>query len=512
MQLLYIIGSYFVFVLLLPALLLHPKLRDGWARRLGFYPTAHPPPAPEECPEASGGPAPAKRDDRPSMTRSGRHVGGGSGAPRIWFHGASAGDLSALSPMIHEMRRRRPEAVLIVSCLTNSGAVMARHRLGVVDEITYQPWDLAGATRRAVAAIRPDLLVLEYTEIWPNLIRAASRFGAHVVLTNGRFSERKIGRYKALFAISGQPLSRLGLLLMRTEEEAERALALGAAPERVLVTGNTKFDALLVGDGADPSGLQAAFGLDSSSRVLVAGSTHEGEEQIILATYRRLLELAPDLRLVIAPRYLERVPRVVTMIERAGFRARLRSKTDHLASGGSGSAAGDGDPGPAVAIGGGTGTGPGTCPPDHVPSDCDGRIVGVLDTMGELVTCYRLASMVFVGGSFTKRGGQNILEPAAQGSPVVFGPNMSNFRDSVQVLVGRGAIQVADVEQLHKVLCELLQRPKKLRDLGELARRTVHGVRGASERNVDAMMDLLWNAGAGAAKVSVAAAARGEDG
>ncbi|MFW5878973.1 MAG: 3-deoxy-D-manno-octulosonic acid transferase [Myxococcota bacterium] len=454
MHLPYVIGSYLLFLLMLPMLLLHPKLRDGWSRRLGLYSG--------RFPEEEAGGSASRGVSRAAKGESRRQP---AAELRVWFHGASAGDLSALAPMIFEVRRLRPGARLIVSCLTNSGAVMARKRLGCADGITYQPWDLPGATRRAVDAIRPDILVLEYTEIWPNLIRAARRAGARIVMTNGRFSERKIFWYKLLFALSGRPLESLDLMLMRTEEEAERALALGAPEEIVKVTGNTKFDALLVGNGKDPQELRRAFALDSSSPVLVAGSTHEGEESMLLEVYRRLLETVPDLRLVLAPRYLERVSRVVSLIERAGFRSRRRS------------AAGS-DEG------------------RKRPAD-DGAVapVGVLDTIGELVTCYRLASVVFVGGSFTKRGGQNILEPAAQGRPVIFGPNMANFRDSVQVLIGRGGIQVADGEKLHKVLVELFERPEKLVELGELASETVRGIRGASERNVEAMLDLLEGEG-----------------
>jgi 3-deoxy-D-manno-octulosonic-acid transferase len=417
----YLLGAYVLFVVLLPLLLLHPKLKDGWRQRLGLYP--------------------------------GPIAPGGQG-PRIWFHGASAGDLSALSPMIHTLRARMPGATLVVSCMTNSGAAMARDRLGDVDAVVFQPWDLPGATRRAVAAIRPDLLVLEYTEIWPSLIHAAHRAGARIVLTNGRFGEKNLGRYRLLFALSGRPLEKLSRLLMRTEEEAERARRLGAPTERVQVTGNTKFDALLLGGGTDPSALAEALGLSGDEPVLVAGSTHEGEEALVLEVYARLRARHPALRLILVPRYLERVERVEAAVSRAGFVPHRRS--------GKGS-----------------------------PEKSEGVPVAILDTIGELVTCYRLATVVFIGGSFTDRGGQNILEPAAEGRPVIFGPNMQNFRDAVQVLVGRGGIQVGDADQLHRVVLDLLDRPEKLAELGALAKRTVHRVRGASDRNVAVMAELL---------------------
>jgi 3-deoxy-D-manno-octulosonic-acid transferase len=303
-----------------------------------------------------------------------------------------------------------------------------------------------------VAALRPDLLVLEYTEIWPNLIRAARKAGARIALTNGRFNPRKMARYRAMFGAIGNPLKRIDCFLMRSDEEAERVLALGAAPDRVWVTGNTKFDALVL-DPADGRevGLRAEMGLEPGAPVLMAGSTHEGEEEHVLGVYARLLPTHPLLRLVIAPRYVERAGRILSLAAERGLSARPRS---------AGTAAG-----PAQVV--------------------------VLDTIGELAVAYRLATLVFVGGSFVTRGGQNVLEPAAQGKPVLFGPHMENFKDSVQVLQGRGGLQVATPEQLLKVADELLSRPDQLAELGALARSSVGSIRGASARNVEHMLSVL---------------------
>jgi len=187
--------------------------------------------------------------------------------------------------------------------------------------------------------------------------------------------------------------------------------------------------------------------------VLIGGSTHEGEEEILLTVWERLRDQHPDLRLVLAPRYVDRAGRVLALAQARGLRASRRSQ---------------GPPGAPVMV---------------------------LDTIGELPRAYRMATVVFVGGSFTSRGGQNILEPAAQGKPVLFGPRMENFRDSVQVLLGRGGIQVADAEQLYRVLSELLARPDVIEDLGRLALQSVRQVSGASQRNVDLVSRLLLGAG-----------------
>jgi 3-deoxy-D-manno-octulosonic-acid transferase len=298
--------------------------------------------------------------------------------------------------------------------------------------------------------LRPDLVVLEYAELWPNLVSAVRKSGGRVALTNGRFSPERLRGYRALFALAGNVLDQLDLLLMRAPEEAERALLLGAQVDRVKVTGNTKFDALAPTDAtAADDGLRAALSLSEGEEVLLAGSTHEGEEGPLLEVYRRLLALHPGLKLILAPRYVERVARVEALVHAAGFSVRRRSSP----------------PGPAQVV--------------------------LLDTVGELARAYRLATVVFVGGSFIRRGGQNILEPAAQGRPVLFGPHMENFKDSVQVLLGRGGVQVKDVDQLFTVAGELLSRPDAAHNLGALAQQTVRQVSGASARNVDALLTLL---------------------
>ncbi|SEU05385.1 3-deoxy-D-manno-octulosonic acid transferase [Stigmatella erecta] len=421
MRLLYILASYALFALLFPVLSVYRKTRHGLGQRLGFY-------APGVLPKGPG--------------------------PLLWLHGASAGDLLALSPMFGPLRERFPGCRILLSTTTNTGFLMARDRLAKqIDGVVYAPYDLWGVTRRAVKAIQPDLLVLEYTEIWPNLIRAAKRQGVGIALTNGRFSPKNLGKYRWLFALIGNPLRDMDLFLMRQEEEAGRARHLGAPEARVWVTGNTKFDALTAAPLPEDEALRRALGLPEGGPVLMAGSTHEGEEAQLLAVYRRLLPAHPGLRLVVAPRYIDRAGRILGLAREAGLTAGLRSK-----------------------------------------GNLEGGQVVVLDTMGELGRAYRLATLVFVGGSFTKRGGQNILEPAGQGKPVLYGPHMDNFRDSVQVLEGHGGLQVQDAEDLYRRVSELLARPEALGALGAQARQTVSQISGASRRNVEHMGALLARA------------------
>ncbi len=416
--------AYVAFVVLFPFLVLHPRVRAGFKRRLGLY--------------------------------EGDLLAGRPG-PRVWLHGASAGDVLGLVPIVRELKRLRPDVLIVISSITDSGASMAQQKLlsqGLADAVTFLPYDLPGAVRRTLAALRPDLLVLEYTELWPGLINAAAQGGVRLVLTNGRIGPRKVSRYKLMFGIVGNLLGCFDALLMRSEDDAERALQLGAPPERVHVTGNTKFDALAVSvpDQRDEA-LAAALGL-RGERLWICGSTHDGEEGPLLDVFAHLQRELPDLRLVLAPRYVERAGRVLSLARERQLSARLRSS-----------------------------------PPATAPlPDCS---VIILDTIGELVRAYQLATVVFVGGSFGKRGGQNILEPAACGKPVLFGPRMENFQDSVQVLVGRGALQVKDPPALEKLLRELFARPSELRELGEMAREAVSATRGASVRDAKIIADLL---------------------
>ncbi|MFO0725431.1 MAG: glycosyltransferase N-terminal domain-containing protein [Myxococcota bacterium] len=407
--------------LLLPFLMLHPKLRLQIKRRLGLY--------------AEPSPWPPRRQ----------------AGPRIWFHGASAGDLGALMPVLRALKRRVPDATWILSTMTNSGLAAAEKLATEVDGVTVLPYDLPGCTRRAVRVLKPDLLVLEYAEIWPNLIDAVHAEGAAIALTNGRFSEALLGRYQRFFSIFGNPLAVVDLLLMREDVEADRARALGAPRDRVLSTGNTKFDNLkkspekqLIDD------LARALQAEADTPIFVAGSTHEGEEQHLLAAFREMRAVSPKLKLVIAPRYTERGSKVLALAKTAGYAGMLRTE-------------------------------PSATAPD----------VLVLNTIGELQAAYALATLVFVGGSFVPRGGQNILEPAALGKPVLFGPEMANFRDSVEVLMGRGGIQVASPDRLGALSVDLLMRPDEIARLGEMARAAVVKVSGASERNAEALERLL---------------------
>lgn len=418
MRWLRVLGGYPLFWGLFPFLLVYRKTRGRLRQRLGYYRKAELPP---------------KR------------------AARIWMHGASAGDLLALAPMFAPLRARLPDCSIACSTITNTGlALLGGQKFARTVEGGFAaPYDLPGATRRAVRGLAPHVLVLEYLELWPNLIHAAQAAGAKVVITNGRISEKNLGRYRMLFRLIGNPFRQVDLLLMRTAEDAERVVALGASPDRVEVTGSTKFDALAPLGASENPALREALGASSGDPLWIAGSTHEGEEADILAVHRKLREASPRLRLVIAPRYVDRAPKIAELARAQGFTARRR--TEPVGS----------------------------------------EQVVVLDTIGELASAYACARVAFVGGSFTPRGGQNILEPAARGIPVLFGPRMENFTDCVAVLAGRGGIQVENPVELFTRVSGLLGAPADCQRLGEQAAAAVRSVSGASARNAERIAALV---------------------
>lgn len=410
--------STLLWALCLPFFCLHPKMRGPLAQRLGSYPTFLPT---------------------------------GPQCPRIWLHGASAGDVLALAPTARALRAKSPSCTLIVTTLTASGVAMAQQQGALFDAVLLSPLDTPWTVRRALTRIKPTLLVLEYTELWPQLIACTQARHIPIALHNGRFGSGRLWRYRLLFALTGNLLRHLDLLLMRDPIQAARAQTLGAKAAQIVTTGNTKFDNL---HGAPNSALiarlQHLLSLTPSEQLLIYGSTHEGEEEPLLNIFVALRRQLPHLRLVIAPRYTERAERIRALCLRHGLTVALRSKLSVATT----------------------------------------AQVLLLDSVGELSACYLLAAVTFVGGSFVARGGQNILEPAALGKAVVFGPHMSNFADAVAVLTGRGGVQVQNYGQLQRVLQDLLHDPDMAKELGRTAQQQVRAVTGAADRNAAHLLRL----------------------
>ena len=390
------------------------------------------------------------------------------GSPRIWIHAASYGEVATLPRLVAGARERYPRACLAVSVMTATGLRAARRTLEGIDAAFYLPYDLPWVARRLVRAIRPDLFVTVETEIWPNYLRQARRFGARVLMVNGRISTRSFPLYLRLRGLFSRVLACYDRLAAIGRGDAERLVRMGAGPERVTVTGNMKFD--LVIEGVRPEAaaiLRDRLGLAPDAPVLVAGSTRPGEEEPLLEAYRALLAHHPDLRLVIAPRHIERAAAVAALVKAAGFTPLLRSGP---ADGGS-----PGDAGPR----GGRA----------------GKVI-ILDTMGELMAAYGLATLAFCGGSLVPLGGQNPLEPAAWGKVVLHGPHMENFPEGAALLAEAGAgLAVRDAGALAEAAGRLLADGEGREERGRAGREAVLAHGGASARNLAFLVELAGGSG-----------------
>ncbi|HVR70025.1 MAG TPA: 3-deoxy-D-manno-octulosonic acid transferase [Vicinamibacteria bacterium] len=379
----------------------------------------------------------------------------GDGAPAVWVHAVSVGEVLAARPLLRGLRQRLRGHRIVLSTTTVTGQALARQGATDADAVFFAPFDWTGPVRAALAAVRPSLLVLVETELWPNLIHQARRAGVRVAVANGRISPRSFRRYRLVRGPLRRVLGDVDLFLMQAEAHAERIRALGAPPERVRVTGNLKYDALPAGTPRAGGELARLLGAARPGQTLwVAGSTVPGEEEHVLRALRQVRERVPGLRLVIAPRHPERFADVLALAEKAGFTAARRTAL---------------------------GAGPWS----------DGDVL-VLDTMGELPDVYPLAAVVFVGGSLERAGGHNVLEPAVAGMAVVVGPHMENFQEIAEEFRREGAlVQVGSPAELPGAITLLLTDPERRRAIGERARALVARNRGAVAGTVEALADLL---------------------
>ncbi|MEP6801006.1 MAG: 3-deoxy-D-manno-octulosonic acid transferase [Acidobacteriota bacterium] len=371
----------------------------------------------------------------------------------VWVHAVSVGEVGVARNLLAELARKAPESRLALSVTTDAGAEMARRALPSGVPAFAFPLDLAGPVERALDAVRPGLILLTETEIWPLFLERAARRKIPVALVNGRLSERSFSRYRLAGRSFARVLSRVALFAMQTREDAARIERLGAPPGKVFVTGNVKYDLPPAPPFSD------ALRLASAARgraVFVAASTGPGEDEIVLNAWAGL---APGRRplLVLAPRRPERFDAVAALVSAAGHPLLRRS-----------------------------------VPTAELPPEGS---VYLLDSIGELSSVYGEARLAFVGGSLVKAGGHNPIEAWSAGVPVIVGPHTSNFRDIVRDGRDIGILEiVADGAGLGRALAAALQDPEALARRGEAARRAVVESRGAVTRTADLVLPLLSNA------------------
>jgi 3-deoxy-D-manno-octulosonic-acid transferase len=381
-----------------------------------------------------------------------------SGRRCVWVHAVSVGEVKAARTLVQQLVATRPDTDVVVSSTTTAGLALARKTFASQLVVQF-PLDVGFAVRRLFARLRPDLLVLVELEVWPNLLREAHRRAVPVVVVNGRMTERSSRRYR-WFARWLPHFDWIERYAVQNDEYAQRLRELRVAPGSIVVTGNLKYDTLRTEVARDElERARRELGLADGERLVVAASTHEGEESAIVALLPELeRDASSRVRLLVAPRHMDRVADVVRAIERAGLvAARL---TQCRAS-------------PAAAA-----------PPR-------GSVV-VLDTIGELETFLALADVVFVGGSLVPVGGHNVLEPAALGRPTLYGPHTENFADEVALLArSGGGVQVADAESLRRELAGMVADPARAAAIGARGRAAVLAARGGTAKSLELVHSLL---------------------
>ncbi|HVP52530.1 MAG TPA: 3-deoxy-D-manno-octulosonic acid transferase [Terriglobales bacterium] len=381
----------------------------------------------------------------------------------IWVHAVSVGEVLAVSGLVAGLRARFPDRRVLISTTTDTGQKLARERFGK-DNVFYYPADFAFAIRPYLRTLQPSLIVLAESEFWPNFLRLARCSGARVAVVNARISDRSLPRYLRLRALWRRVLHDLDIFLAQSEEDARRLVGIGAPMERVRVAGNLKFDVDPPKEVPVVKQIRDAITRGGANPVIVAGSTVEGEEELILEAFGTILRSYPNALLILAPRRPERFNAVAELPSKTYLPTWRRSNTDFSV--------------------------------ERV-----GHGVLVLDSIGELASAYALGTIAFVGGSMVPHGGHNVLEPASLGIPVVVGRFTENFRDVISVFRKAGAIRevlcVWDHDDAVKDLCDafvdLLRDAPARQELRSRAASVVQQHRGATERVLNALAALLAN-------------------
>lgn len=376
----------------------------------------------------------------------------------IWVHAASVGEIVAASPIVREMRKTHPNEVIIVSVVTATGFRMAHQIIKGADGILYFPLDLPYLTDRILTIVKPRAIVLVETEIWPNFLRIAARKNIPVMMMNGRISRRSSSRYRMITFFTRRVLSTIYVFCMQSRIDAQYIIDIGADPNKVIVTGNTKYDQTygIVTDEEKKRYLKELGFDENTYPIMIAGSTHKGENVSVYKAFCNIRNHFPGAKLIIAPRYIhqadliydEGVKHGVTMVKRS----------DMVAG-------------------------------KQIAGPYDGVL---LDTIGELGRVYSLGDLIFVGGSLAHIGGHNILEPAAHGKPIVVGPNMFNFVEIFDLLSSRSAcVMVRNEEEFIDTCLDILIHPEKAEEMKRHCLEIVEENQGATKKNLDELQRLL---------------------
>ncbi|MFC2740493.1 MAG: tetraacyldisaccharide 4'-kinase, partial [Selenomonas sp.] len=373
----------------------------------------------------------------------------------IWVHAASVGEIVAASPLIREFHKEFPKSPILVSVVTTAGYEMANRIIKDADSIIYFPLDLPWRAGSILRRIHPRVFMPVETELWPNFLRTAKNLKIPVMMVNGRISDKSVKRYKHLHSVLDDMISTVRKFAMQSPIDAEYIMRLGAPPELVTVTGNTKFDQTYTDVSAEEKEkLLREMGISAAGGIFLAGSTHRGEETPVLEAFAALREKFPEAKLIIAPRELLRTTEVAALCRHKGFSVARR--TELLK-----------EPG-------------------------EGHDVVILDTIGELGRVYSIGDVIYVGGSLIAHGGHNILEPAAHGKAIVVGHNMFNFKDTHVLFTKRNAcITVHDGKELSAAVRRLFEDEGERRRMERETLAIIGENKGASRKTAVLLHDFL---------------------
>lgn len=381
-------------------------------------------------------------------------IRGLQGKPSIWLHAVSVGELNAAIPLINRLKEKYPELKMIVSTVTVTGYNNATKKIPAADLIFFFPFDFSWVVKKIVKLLKPKIFILIETEIWPNVLRSLRENGIPTILSNGRISSTSYKRYKTFRFFFKSVLKGFSIFSMQSDRDSKRIVSLGADEEKVVTSGNIKFDQdILTVNSKDLGNLQKCLHFSGKEKIFVAGSTHKGEEEIILKVFESLKESFPGIKLLLVPRRPERFNEVEDLVKERGFSITRKTLLDGGAEG--------------------------------------SFEVVLIDTMGELRMIYGLGTVIFVGGSLVEKGGQNLLEPASYKKPVFFGPHVDNFTSIAKALQeGGGGIQVRNGDELLSQAKRFLSNPSLLEDAGNSAWKVLNEGRGAVESNLK-LIDAL---------------------
>ena len=396
----------------LPVLILKGKWHGGFVQRLGFFPRAL------------------------ALKASAQE--------NVWLHAVSVGEVTAIAELLKRIKSHFPSYQIVLTVSTKTGYELAQKKFSQSAVILWAPLDFWCSVAHFVRVIKPKVYIVAETELWPNLFSRLNRAHIPIVLVNGRISDLSVNKYLKIRWFMKRFLGCVNSFCMQSQLDADRILAMGAPKERVKNSGNVKFDDL----PQDNPKTQEQFGFLPNDQIWIAGSTHPGEEEIVLEVYKRVQKHFPLLRLVIVPRHIERVSEVERVVQTNGLFSVMYSEIKN--------------------------------------QKLEPNKIVIVDAIGHLRVLYSLATIVFVGKSLTVQGGHNIIEPAFFSKPIIVGPHMQNFRDVMQAFKNKQAvIEVHDTDELARAMEDMLANPAKRDELGKKARNVIRQEEGATKRIMD---------------------------